>query len=511
LKKTPFNGVFFVNLRKLMDSKEFEKLLETGLKESAAWEFLPRQVFFDYFGLNEPKLLNIIDAALSRGGDYGDVYLEYTVSNSIVMDEDTVKAAGQSITMGAGIRTVKGDQTGYAHSETLETDLLLEAAGKAAAIAGEKDTGIRNPDLKADNGFTNFYPVKNPALNMATARRVDLLRGINRVAREEDKRVAQVSVTLTDNLSLILIANSEGDLLWDVRPMLRLGVNVILNDGSRYETANAGGGGRIGLEYFDLHSGEEHAREAVRQAGILMEAENAPAGAFPVILKAAQSGILLHEAIGHPLEADFNRKNTSAYAGRIGEMVASPLCTIIDDGTVINDRGSINFDDEGIPARKNVLIKDGKLVSYMHDRISAKYYGVKPTGNGRRESFQYFPIPRMTTTYMENGDSDPEEIIQSVEEGIYCCTFRGGQVDISNGDFVFVPVEAYWIEKGKIKHPVKNLTLIGNGPEALTRVSMVGNDFAFSDGMWTCGKGQTVPVGIGLPTVKIDEMTVGGQ
>lgn len=484
--------------------------LDKNLSNAGNWQEAGNILFSDIFNFSAGQIEKVLAAALEKGADYADIYFEYSVYNSIVLDEKIVKSASQNVSMGAGIRALKGDQTGFAHSEALDLESLMKAARIAASISQE--SSAKNvSSLGSGLTFPNRYPVINPAKNLSMPGRVEILQQADEAARIADKRVAQVSANINDSISFILFANSEGILLSDTRPLLRVGVNTILKDKERFETASSGGGGRVGLEYFDREPIQKHALEAVRQASILMEAKNAPAGHFPVILKAAQSGILLHEAIGHPLEADFNRKNTSAYSNRMGELVASPLCTIIDDGTILNDRGSINFDDEGIISQKNILIENGKLVKYMHDRISAKYYKTEPTGNGRRESFEYFPIPRMTTTYMENGESDPQEIIASVDKGIYCCTFKGGQVDISNGDFVFVPVEAYWIEKGKISHPVKNFTLIGNGPDVLTKVSMVGNDFAFSDGMWTCGKGQSVPVGIGLPTLKIDDMTVGGQ
>ena len=493
-----------------MEYKNIEEFLNINTKSSEHWSEAPKNLFHDVFGIDTRRIENLLSTALDSGGDYADVYLEYDVLNSIVLDEQTVKTAGLSVSMGAGIRVLSGDQTGYAHSESMDIEILLKAARQAGAVA-RNSRGKNQISLKITSDIENHYPVIHPAPSMLVSESVAMLQAADKEARASDKRTEQVTASLTNAITIILFANSDGRLLWDVRPMLRTTVNVILKDGDKYETANAGGGGRTGLEYFESHRIEDHAREAVRQAQVLLDAKPAPAGLYPVVLKAAQSGILLHEAIGHPLEADFNRKNTSAYAGRIGEQVASNLCSIVDDGTILNDRGSINFDDEGCPSQKNVLIEKGTLKGYMHDRISARHYKTKPTGNGRRESYQYFPIPRMTTTYMENGESDPGEIIKSVDKGIFCSTFKGGQVDISNGDFVFVPVEAYWIEKGKIQYPVKNFTLIGNGPDVLTKVSMVGNDFEFSDGMWTCGKGQSVPVGIGLPTIKIEEMTVGGQ
>ena len=486
------------------------QFLAKNLNDSTNWLQAGSQLFSEIFAIDNNSLEKILSVALDKGGDYADIYFEYSLYNGIVLDESIVKSASQSISLGAGIRVISGDQTGYSYSESMELDSLLKAAKNASAIANAKQ--IKSfKKLQRTTIKQSHYRVIETFQNLAAQNRIELLHMADKTARNEDPRVIQVTANINDVTSFVMFANSQGRLISDTRPMLKVGVNIVLKDGDKTETVQSGGGGRMGLEYLEKHPLEKHSAEAIRQGQVLLEAKNAPAGQFPVILKAAQSGILLHEAIGHPLEADFNRKNTSAYSGRIGETVASPLCTIVDDGTISNDRGSINFDDEGVKTKRNVLIDKGRLQSYMHDRISATHYNVEPTGNGRRESYQFYPLPRMTTTYMENGESDPEEIISSVDKGVYCCTFKGGQVDISNGDFVFVPVEAYWIENGKIKHPVKNFTLIGNGPDVLTKVSMVGNDFEFSDGMWTCGKGQNVPVGIGLPTVKIDDMTVGGQ
>ena len=354
--------------------------------------------------------------------------------------------------------------------------------------------------------------VIEPATDAALPRKIAWIEEAEQAARAADPRIVKVTAILADSLSAVMIATSDGRILRDMRPMLRFSVSVVAEQNGNRQIGVSSGGGRIGTEYFETHlSPADHGREAARQALLLLEAIDAPAGPLELILAPAESGVLLHESVGHPLEADFIRKRTSAYTDRVGDRVASELVTVIDDGSIPNDRGSINFDDEGTLPKRTVLIEKGILKGYMHDRISANRFDVEPTGNGRRDSYQSPPIPRMTVTFLADGAHDPEEIFHSTRKGIYCKSFRGGQVDISNGDFVFVPIEAYLVENGKITAPVKNLTIIGNGPDALSRVTMTGNDFAFSDGRWTCGKGQHVPVGVGLPTIKISEITVGGS
>jgi TldD protein len=466
--------------------------------------------FRDYFSVDEGTMQKLFALALSRGGTYCDLFFEHTIDNQITMEEGIVKEGEKSIAHGLGIRVLKGEGTGYAYTEELSFEKMKQAALTAAAIA-ESSAAIP-PVAIAEAHFANRYPIEEPMTGTPLKQKIAWITEAERAAREYDRRIVKATVSLGDSLSTVQIATSEGRLLRDVRPMLRFAVQVVAETNGNRQIGASTGGGRIGTEYFRLRATpRDHGKEASRQAVLLLDAVDAPAGPMELILANAESGILLHESVGHPLESDFIRKGTSAYTDRVGHRVASTLVTVIDDGTVANDRGAINFDDEGTITAPTVLIERGILRGYMHDRISASLFGVAPTGNGRRESYRYPPSPRMTVTYLANGTSDPEEILQSTKRGIYCKSFRGGQVDISNGDFVFVPIEAYLVENGRITAPVKNLTLIGNGPDALSKVTMVGNDFAFSDGRWTCGKGQHAPVGVGLPTVKISEITIGGS
>lgn len=452
----------------------------------------------------------VIAFALSRGGDFSELYFEHTILNQLVMEEGIVREGEKSIVHGVGIRAVRGEGAGYAYTDEISIDKMKEAALTAAAIAS--GSARPGPAAIASVPFVDRYPVAEPTTGTPLARKIRWVEEAERAARAYDGHVVKVSVTLSDSLSTIQIATSGGGLLRDVRPMLRFYVQVVAERDGNRQIGLSSGGGRLGNEYFETRmSPAEHGREAARQAMLLLEAVDAPAGPMELILAHAESGVLLHESVGHSLEADFIRKGTSAYTNRVGDRVASELVTVIDDGTPANDRGAINFDDEGTPPEATVLIERGTLRGYMHDRISAASLGVPPTGNGRRESYRHPPAPRMTVTYLANGTSDPEEILRSTRRGVFCKSFRGGEVDISNGDFVFVPVEAYLVENGRVTAPVKNLTIIGNGPDVLTKVTMVGNDFALSDGRWTCGKGQHVPVGVGLPTIKISEITVGGS
>lgn len=465
--------------------------------------------FADRYGIDDKLMNDVLGVALSRGGDYADLYFEHRQSSSIFFEEQAVKNAGGGITQGVGIRVVKGDATGYAYTEELTPDAMRHAAETAAKIAAE---GRRvGPVAVRPHAIPDLYPVVSPSWQAPAKEKLALIRRADEAARGYDPMIERVMVSFSDEIRHIAVATSTGTLVEDLQPMIRLNVQCLSEKGENRQTAVRGGGGRFGMEYFEEHTPEELAREVARQAVLLQSAIDAPAGSFPVVLGAGDSGVLLHEAVGHGLEADFNRKKTSNYSDRLGQSVASTLVTVVDDGIIPNSRGSINVDDEGNPPRKNVLIEEGVLQGYMQDHISARHFGAEPSGNGRRESFRHYPMPRMTNTYMLPGESTPEEIIRSVDLGLYCLSYSGGQVNISNGDFVFSVTEAYLIEGGKVTAPVKGVTLIGNGPDSLSKVTMVGTDYKLSDGGWTCGKeGQSVPVGVGMPTVLVAGMTVGG-
>ncbi len=451
----------------------------------------------------------LLEIALSTVGDYADLYFEYRAAADFSYEDQRVKSVGRGITLGLGVRVLKGDATGYAYCEQLDPDAMRHVARTAAQIAA---AGKSPPptEVKALS-VPDFYPVGVPTMEVLPAEKLELLRRADRAARAADARITKVVCTFAEEHKEVLMVGADGRLFRDTQPLMRFGVYAIAEDGAKRQTGSSGGGGRKGMDYFAEKSPEWHGKEAARIALAMLDAVDAPAGEMPVVLGAGDSGILLHEAIGHGLEADFNRKETSNYSGRIGQRVASDLCTVVDDGTVGHSRGAINVDDEGNPGRKNVLIENGILVGYLHDWLSAKHFRLPPSGNGRRQSFRHNPLPRMTNTYMPAGPHDPEEIIRSTERGIYAKRFSGGQVNISNGDFVFSLTESYLIENGKLTAPLKGVNLIGNGPDVLTKVTMLGNDFQLSDGIWTCGKdGQSVPVGVGIPTVKIAAITVGG-
>jgi TldD protein len=461
------------------------------------------------FGIDAPVMEDLLGCALSEGGDYADLYFEHRQTSSLLFEEQAVKRAGGGVLQGVGIRVVSGEATGYAYTEDFSQGSMRQAARTAARIA--RHNREPGPLDVTPIALPNRYPILQPSIDVRAAEKLILLRRADEAARAHDPSITRVVVSLADEQRHVLIATSDGRLAGDVQPMLRISIQCLSERGKSRQTAVSGGGGRFGLEYFDAHSPEDLAREAARQAVLLHDAVEAPAGLFPVVLGAGDSGILLHEAVGHGLEADFNRKETSNYSGRVGKPVASSLCTIVDDGTIDFSRGSINVDDEGNPTGRNVLIADGVLQGYMQDHISARHFGVTPSGNGRRETFKHMPMPRMTNTYMLPGESDPEDILRAVPKGLYCVAYGGGQVNISNGDFVFSVTEAYMIEDGHVTAPVRNVTLIGNGPDTLSKVTMVGSDLQLSDGRWTCGKeGQSVPVGVGMPTVLVSGITVGG-
>jgi len=471
----------------------------------------PESFFAVKFGITERDLEAYLSEALSGGGEYADLYFEYLATSSIGIDEQMVKSATQGVSLGVGVRVISGDRTGYGYSDDLSPEKIRKAARVAACIANA-------PSQVPKAGFTNaqkhdLYPMLRTPQDAALDERVELVKRADAAARAYDPRVFQVQATYADSLRHVLVASSDGRLSVDRQPMARMSVSVLAREaGGAPQQGYSGGGGRVAFEFFLNEKTPEHfALEAARQAIVQLGAVEAPAGEMIVVLGPGWPGILLHEAVGHGLEGDFNRKGTSAFSGRIGQQVASQLCTVIDDGTIGSRRGSLNVDDEGIPTQKNVLIENGILRGYLQDKLSSRLMGAQSSGSGRRESYQHIPMPRMTNTYMLAGESDPADIVRSVPRGLYCATFGGGQVDITSGNFVFSATESYLIENGKITRPVRGATLIGNGPEALKYVSMVGNDLALDEGIGTCGKeGQSVPVGVGIPTVKIDRMTVGG-
>jgi TldD protein len=468
-------------------------------------------LFGERFGLSESDLERYLSEALSKGGDYADLYFEYLSTSNIHLDEGLIKSATQGVTLGVGIRVLSGERTGYAYSDDLSPDRILKAARTAACIAAGPATEISaglTPVAKHD-----LYGVSILANERPLRDRAQLVKRADEAARAYDRRIFQVQAVYADAVRHVLVAASDGSLSTDIQPMARLNVAALAREGDGVpQRGYAGGGGRIGLEFFaGDHAPEVFARDAARQAIGQLHAVEAPAGERTVVLGPGWPGILLHEAVGHGLEADFNRKGVSAFSGRIGQQVASPLCTVIDDGTIANRRGSLNVDDEGAPTQQNILIENGVLRGYLTDKLSARLTHTRSTGSGRRESYQHYPMPRMTNTYLAPGDRDPEEIIRSVKNGLYCSNFGGGQVDITSGNFVFSASESFLIEDGKLGAPVRGATLIGNGPEALRYVSMVGNDLKLDQGIGVCGKeGQSVPVGVGLPTIRIDQMTVGG-
>ena len=462
-------------------------------------------------GIDAALAERLLAAALSSGGEYADLYFEHRSGADYVLEDGRVRTVGRGVTLGLGVRVLRGDATGYAYTEELAEDRMLEAARTAAQIASSG--AAPGPIAVRPVSLADRYPVTHPTQSQPGTDKIALLRRADAAARAFDPRIVRVEASLAEEQREMLVVTSDGHLARDSQPMIRFGVSAVAEEGKERQIGRSGGAGRFGLEFFARkgQSPEEQGREAARLAIGMLHAVEAPAGPMEVVLGAGESGILLHEAVGHGLEADFNRKKTSNYADRIGQPVASPLCTVIDDGTIDNARGTINVDDEGNPGRRNVLIENGTLVGYMQDRLSSKHFGTGSSGNGRRQSFRHEPLPRMTNTFLAPGQDDPEEIIKSVKHGVYAKRFAGGQVNISNGDFVFALTESYLIEDGKLTAPLKGTNLIGNGPEVLRNVTALGADFELSQGTWTCGKdGQSVPVGIGTPTMKIAQITVGG-
>lgn len=470
-----------------------------------------RRLLLEPFGLDESDLIHTLSAIKAHQVDEADLYFQYTRAEGWSLEEGIVKTGSFSIDQGVGVRAVSGEKTAFAYSDDISLASLTDAAHTVRTIAAaSKAARVKVPARKVA-GSRSLYQDLDPIASLDSTQKVALLGRVESMARAKDPRVSQVMAGLASEYDVVLIARADGTLAADVRPLVRLSVTVIAEQNGRREMGSAGGGGRFGLDHFDDALAQSYVDEAVKAALTNLEARPAPAGEMSVVLGPGWPGILLHEAIGHGLEGDFNRKGSSAFSGRIGKRVAAKGVTVLDDGTLADRRGSLNVDDEGNTSQRNVLIEDGILKGYIQDAMNARLMGVKPTGNGRRESYAHVPMPRMTNTYMLGGDKSPEEIVASLKKGLYATNFGGGQVDITSGKFVFSTSQAYWVENGKIQYPVKGATLVGNGPDALTRVSLIGNDMALDSGVGTCGKeGQSVPVGVGQPTLRIDGLTVGG-
>ncbi|HKQ04458.1 MAG TPA: metalloprotease TldD [Blastocatellia bacterium] len=467
--------------------------------------------FLSRFGLTVGQIEGLLATALARGGDYADLYFEYRVNNSVALEERIIKSTARSVAQGVGVRVIAGEKTGYAYTAEIAFDTIGQAALTASFIA--RGTGTNEQiGVNATPMARDLYDVQAPLSSVELGRKIELLRQADEAARAFDRRIREVQVGVHDEMKYVMIATSDGRLVGDVQPLARMGMTCIADDDGNRQAGRGGGGGRVGIEFFEgALTPQAMAQTVAAQAIIQLEAVPAPAGTMEVVLGPGWPGILLHEAVGHGLESDFNRKGSSAFTGRLGERVASELCTVVDDGTLPGRRGSLNVDDEGQPTERTVLIEDGILRGYLSDHLNAELMGNAATGNGRRQSYKHIPLPRMTNTFMLAGDSDPREIIRSVRRGLYAVQFGGGQVDITNGEFAFSASEAYLIEDGKVTAPVRGATLRGNGPEALKQVTAVGNDLELDLGVGICGKeGQMIPVGVGLPTIKISEMTVGG-
>jgi len=471
---------------------------------------LAKSCILDPSGLDESHLSQAFSTLLNSSVDSGDIYFQVRKHEAWSLEDGIVKDASYNISQGVGIRAIKGDKSGFAYSDEIVLPALLESCKAARAIArGNQDGKVQTWKSNAGN---QLYMPDNPLDSITESDKVNLLRSLDALARKQDDRIKQVMASIAGTHEIILVANSDGSMAADLRPLVRLNVSVIVENKGRLEQGSAGGGGRVGYDVFTQENyAHSFVHDAVRMALLNLEAVEAPAGEMDVVLGPGWPGVLLHEAIGHGLEGDFTRKGTSAFSGRIGERVASKGVTVVDDGTLEKRRGSLNIDDEGTTTQCTTLIEDGILKRFMQDKLNAKLSNTESTGNGRRESYAHLPMPRMTNTYMLAGEHDPGEIISSVDSGFYAVNFGGGQVDITSGKFVFSASEAYLIEKGKVTKPVKGATLIGDGPDVLTRVSMIGNDLKLDQGVGTCGKeGQSVPVGVGQPTLRIDGITVGG-
>lgn len=464
--------------------------------------------------LSHQDLFSVLGQLAERRLDYADLYFQSSYHEAWVIEDGIIKDGSYNIDQGVGVRAVSGEKTGFAYADQITLNALNQSAQAARSIV--RDSGNGKAHTLGEIGYQALYPLLDPLQSLPREEKIALLHRVDKVARAEDKRVQEVTASITGVYEQILVAATDGTLAADVRPLVRFSVSVLVEEDGKRERGASGGGGRFGYDYFlEVVDGEVRAdafaKEAVRMALVNLSAVAAPAGTMPVVLGAGWPGVLLHEAVGHGLEGDFNRRGTSVFSGQMGQLVASELCTVVDDGTLQGRRGSLAIDDEGVPGQYNVLIENGILKGYMQDKLNARLMGVAPTGNGRRESYAHLPMPRMTNTYMLAGNSTPEEIIASVEYGLYAPNFGGGQVDITSGKFVFSTSEAYLIENGRVTKPVKGATLIGSGIEAMQQISMVGNDLALDKGVGVCGKeGQSLPVGVGQPTLKLDSLTVGG-
>jgi TldD protein len=483
------------------------KLFEPNLQTLAT----AREILLTPFGLDESKLTRALSEIFTHRVDYADLYFQFTKSEGWSLEEGIVKTGSFSIDQGVGVRAVSGDKTAFSYSDEISERALLEAAAATRTIARQGSGKIKVASSIEAAGGRALYMPHDPLSSLDATAKVKLLERVEKIARAKDPRVVQVMAGLAGEYDVVLVVRSDGVLAADIRPLVRVSVTVIAEQNGRREMGSSGGGGRYNYSYFSDDLLERYASEAVDAALVNLDARPAPAGPMTVVLGPGWPGVLLHEAIGHGLEGDFNRKGSSTFSGRIGERVAAKGVTVVDDGTIADRRGSLNIDDEGNPTQCTTLIEDGILKGYIQDTMNARLMNLPITGNARRESYAHLPMPRMTNTYMLAGDKDPAEIIASVKNGLYAVNFGGGQVDITNGKFVFSASEAYMIEDGKVTYPVKGATLIGNGPDVLNRVSMIGNDMSLDSGIGVCGKeGQSVPVGVGQPTLRIDGVTVGG-
>ncbi|PUE34095.1 metalloprotease TldD [Limnohabitans sp. Hippo4] len=470
-----------------------------------------RSLLLEPFGLDETHLAKALNAIQAHKVDDADLYFQYTRAEGWSLEEGIVKTGSFSIDQGVGVRAVAGEKTAFAYSDDISEASLMDAAQTVRAIAQANQNKKAKVTPRKIAGMRSLYPSLDPISSLNSTDKVQLLEKVEQLARAKDPRVVQVMAGLASEYDVVMVARADGTLAADVRPLVRLSVTVIAEQNGRREVGSGGGGGRFGMAYFDDAMVNAYVDDAVHAALTNLDARPAPAGVMTVVLGPGWPGVLLHEAIGHGLEGDFNRKGSSAFSGMIGKRVAAKGVTVLDDGTISDRRGSLNVDDEGCASQRNVLIEDGILKGYIQDAMNARLMGVKPTGNGRRESYAHIPMPRMTNTYMLGGDKAPEEIVASIKKGLYATNFGGGQVDITSGKFVFSASEAYWVENGKIQYPVKGATLVGSGPECLKHVSMIGNDMRLDSGVGVCGKeGQSVPVGVGQPTLRIEGLTVGG-